>query len=82
MAVSRFYRADMQWAQNNFCNQWGVRAVLLAARQSADGVEVSALAGDKCLGTCKKLGKPVSEWPILDQPREYLEFSVRQLELQ
>ncbi len=46
MAVQGIYFADMHRSHNNFCNQWGVDAVFLATRQSADGVEVSVIAGD------------------------------------
>ena len=42
MAVKRFYAADMHTALNKIRNQLGADAVILATRQLADGVEVSA----------------------------------------
>lgn len=45
MAVKRFYAADMHSALNNIRNNLGADAVILATRQLADGVEVSAAAG-------------------------------------
>ncbi|NKB31554.1 MAG: flagellar biosynthesis protein FlhF [Pseudomonadales bacterium] len=45
MAVKRFYAADMHTALYKIRNQLGADAVILATRQLADGVEVSAVAG-------------------------------------
>ncbi|MDD9891877.1 MAG: hypothetical protein OXU66_04610 [Gammaproteobacteria bacterium] len=42
MAVKRFYVADMHTALNKIRNQLGADAVILATRQLAAGVEVSA----------------------------------------
>ncbi|MDD9896847.1 MAG: flagellar biosynthesis protein FlhF, partial [Gammaproteobacteria bacterium] len=44
MAVKRFYVADMHTALNKIRNQLGADAVILATRQLAAGVEVSAAA--------------------------------------